>query len=62
MIPVEFLDLLAAAEKLYAFRHLILSRANVASGQTVTSFRGDKAIVTGGAPHFRFRSRSTEEF
>lgn len=30
MVPVEFLDLLAAAEKLYAFRHLILSRANVA--------------------------------
>lgn len=30
MIPAEFLDLLVAAEKLYAFRHLILSRANVA--------------------------------
>ena len=31
MVPVEFLDLLAAAEKLYAFRNLILTRAGVAS-------------------------------
>ena len=30
MVPVEFLDLLVAAEKLYAFRHLILSRAGAA--------------------------------
>lgn len=30
MVPVEFLDLLASAEKLYEFRNLILTRAGVA--------------------------------
>ena len=30
MVPVEFLDLLEAAEKLYEFRNLILTRAGVA--------------------------------
>lgn len=30
MIPAEFIELLAAAEKLYEFRNLILTRAGVA--------------------------------
>lgn len=30
MVPVEFLELLAAAEKLYEFQNLILTRAGVA--------------------------------